>query len=148
MGGQRLGQEEHSLRHGDRIRLAGSTVTFIFRQDAPKTEKMTAGPPTIGGPETDYQDEGRRQPVPHAEEFPPSLPDKEARLLSFLESRKGAPVSREEMIRSVWPELPLDEAIASQQVDKAVALLRAQIEEDPRRPRILLTVGEFGFLML
>ena len=109
---------------------------------------MTAGPPTIGGPETDYQDEGRRQPVPHAEEFPPSLPDKEARLLSFLESRKGAPVSREEMVQSVWPELPLDEAIASQQVDKAVALLRAQIEEDPRRPRILLTVGEFGFLML
>ena len=31
VGGQRLGQEKHSLRHGDRIRLAGSTVTFIFR---------------------------------------------------------------------------------------------------------------------
>ena len=28
----KVGQEQHPLKHGDRIRLAGSEVVFVFRQ--------------------------------------------------------------------------------------------------------------------
>jgi len=37
----RIGHGEHKLNHGDRIRLAGSKVTYVFRQEGPNTVRMT-----------------------------------------------------------------------------------------------------------
>ena len=86
------------------------------------------------------------EPVPPAAKQPQPA-GKEAELLRFLESRRGTAVSGEEIARFVWPELPAG-AAASQEIARAVELLRAEIEDDPSRPTHLITVGEFGYLLL
>ena len=44
----RVGHEELRLNHGDRIRLAGSEVVFVFRQEGPSTVRMSTETATIG----------------------------------------------------------------------------------------------------
>lgn len=36
----KIGQAERPLKHGDRVRLAGSKATFIFSQENPSTVQM------------------------------------------------------------------------------------------------------------
>ena len=55
--------------------------------------------------------------------------------------------SREEIARFVWPELPPGSE-SNNAMDEAVELLRAQIEDDPSNPVHLITVGEFGYLLV
>ena len=40
----KMGRAERPLNHGDRVRLAGSEVTFIFSQEDPSTVKTQTGP--------------------------------------------------------------------------------------------------------
>lgn len=83
------------------------------------------------------------EPEPQA----PQLEAKDAELLRYLEYKRQAPASREEIARSVWPEIP-SSALANQQMDKAVERLRLHLGDDPHSPTRLITVGEFGFLLL
>ena len=39
---ERVGDSEVPLNHGDRIRLAGSSIMFVFRQEGPSTVPMKA----------------------------------------------------------------------------------------------------------
>jgi DNA-binding response OmpR family regulator len=56
-------------------------------------------------------------------------------------------VSREDIGRNVWPEMqPGDDLNRS--IDEAVKEVRAVVEEDPRHPVSLVTVGEFGFMLI
>ena len=48
VGRQKMSHEEHVLRHGDRIGLAGSQVMLLFRQDAPETVMLSEGPAPTG----------------------------------------------------------------------------------------------------
>ncbi len=66
----------------------------------------------------------------------------EFRLLEYLIERRGAVVSREELLEKVWG---LDSEILSRTVDVHVAGLRKKIEEDSRYPRFLLTVKGAGY---
>ncbi len=75
------------------------------------------------------------------------LSEKESVLLRFLESRRGAVVSREDIARYVWPELP-GGSQGNQAIDESVERLRASIEDDPLKPARLITVGQFGYLLL
>ena len=43
----KIDHRDHQLRHGNRIRLAGSGVTFIFRQKGPTTVKMKSEPADV-----------------------------------------------------------------------------------------------------
>ena len=65
-----------------------------------------------------------------------------------MESKKGLPVSREDIARYVWPELPFGSVLGNHEVEKSVALLRANMEDDPRNPVHLITVGEYGYLLI
>ena len=124
--------------------MANSDVTLIFRQDAPVTATVSSGPPETDRIKTDMNEDREfrdgRKPLSASLE-------NESRLLKFLESNSGLPVSRDEILRHVWPELPLDRVMADQTIDKAVARLRNLMEDDPRRPKRLITVGEYGFLL-
>ena len=140
----KLDATERPLKHGNRIRLAGSDLTFVFRQEGADTQPMRLDAPVTGAirlPE---------QPVPEpvAAEQPAAEPvAKEAALLRYLESKKGTAVSREDIARSVWPELPPG-AQVNQEIDQAVDRLRSQMEDDPSKPTHVISVGEFGFLLL
>ena len=143
VNGGKLDAGEHGLKHGDRIRLAGSDETFIFRQEGQETQQMRMDGPMTG--EVALPEQPAQGPVPV--EQPADPPGKDAQLLRFLESRKGAAVSREDIARAVWPELPQG-AETDREIDQAVERLREELEDDPSRPAHLIPVGEYGFLLL
>lgn len=66
----------------------------------------------------------------------------EFRLLQYLVERRGAVVSREELLEKVWN---LNGDTLSRTVDVHVAALRKKIESDSRYPRFLLTIKGAGY---
>jgi DNA-binding response OmpR family regulator len=74
-------------------------------------------------------------------EEPVRLTHLEFELLSFLRHNRGRVYTRDELLRHVWG---LQQGQA-RTVDNFVAQLRAKLEDDPDRPRYLLTVRGSGY---
>jgi DNA-binding response OmpR family regulator len=72
---------------------------------------------------------------------------KAAELMTYLDSKRGTPVSRQDILRNVWPELPEGDVAHRQLLDR-IEELRAGIEEEPAQPVHLITIGEFGYMLL
>jgi two-component system, OmpR family, alkaline phosphatase synthesis response regulator PhoP len=66
----------------------------------------------------------------------------EANLLRYLIEHEGRPVSRKTMLEEVWG---LHEDTDTRAIDNFIVRLRRYIEEDPTRPRHLLTVRGVGY---
>jgi len=73
---------------------------------------------------------------------PVELPPKAYDLLVALLARRGAVARRHELLREVWG---YDAAVVSRTVDTHMAELRKKLEEDPARPRHLLTARKVGY---
>lgn len=73
---------------------------------------------------------------------PLTLSPVEFRLLNYLIERRGAVVTREELLENVWS---LNGDTLSRTVDVHIAGLRKKIEADSRYPRFLLTVKGAGY---
>jgi DNA-binding response OmpR family regulator len=70
------------------------------------------------------------------------LSTREFALLRFFVEHPGSSVSRKELLTQVWG---YHAAMFTRTVDVHVASLRQKIEDDPRRPRLLLTVQRLGY---
>src|SRR5207248_10621030 len=66
----------------------------------------------------------------------------EAKLLRRLIAHEGLPVSRKDLLQEVWG---LHEDTDTRAIDNFIVRLRRYIEEDPSRPRHLLTVRGVGY---
>ena len=66
----------------------------------------------------------------------------EANLLRYLIEHEGKPVSRKTMLEEVWD---VQEDTDTRPVDNFIVRLRRYIEDDPTRPRHLLTVRGIGY---
>lgn len=66
----------------------------------------------------------------------------EFRLLEELARNPGRPIPREALLRQVWGS---DSPTVSRTVDVHMRWLRAKVEQDPDRPRHLLTVRGVGY---
>jgi DNA-binding response OmpR family regulator len=66
----------------------------------------------------------------------------EANVLRYLIQHEGKPVSRKMMIEQVWG---LQENTDTRPIDNFIVRLRRYIEDDPTRPRHLLTVRSVGY---
>ena len=73
---------------------------------------------------------------------PVTLSPVEFRLLEYLIGRRGALVSREELLEKVWS---LNGETLSRTVDVHISGLRKKLEADSRYPRFLLTVKGAGY---
>lgn len=73
---------------------------------------------------------------------PVSLAPREFDLLLALARRKGAAVSRAELLREVW-QYQTD--VVSRTVDLHIAELRRKLEPDPAEPRHIMTVWKVGY---
>ncbi len=71
-----------------------------------------------------------------------SLAPMEYELLVALLDRRGAVVSRHDLMRQVWG---YDASIVSRTVDTHVVELRRKLEADPAHPRHILTVRKAGY---
>jgi DNA-binding response OmpR family regulator len=74
------------------------------------------------------------------EVFPLTL--MEASLLRYLVRHEGKPVSRKAMLEDVWG---LHEDTDTRAIDNFMVRLRRYIEEDPRKPKHLITVRGVGY---
>ncbi|MBM3932831.1 MAG: FHA domain-containing protein [SAR202 cluster bacterium] len=137
----RVGSCEHSLKSGDRIRLAGSEVVIVYLQEGYNTVKMDT-PPAFAG---EAVSSSRKASA--TEDAGESLAPKDTALLKYLESRRSEVVSREDIVKRVWPELPAGvntELLVSESVNR----VRAKLGDDPAKPTHIITVGEFGYLFI
>lgn len=66
----------------------------------------------------------------------------EANLMRYLIQHEGRPVSRKAMLEEVWG---LHENTDTRAIDNFMVRLRRYLEDDPRRPRHLLTVRGVGY---
>jgi DNA-binding response OmpR family regulator len=66
----------------------------------------------------------------------------EANLLRYLIQHEGKPVSRKAMLEEVWG---LHEDTDTRAIDNFIVRLRRYIEDDPTKPRYLLTVRSVGY---
>jgi DNA-binding response OmpR family regulator len=73
------------------------------------------------------------------------LSPKEFALLQLLAGQAGKVFSDTEILRHIWPEGGLASA---NDVKRYVHMLRAKIEEDPHRPKRILTVRGFGYRLV
>ena len=73
---------------------------------------------------------------------PTNLGERECRLLRYLVERKGAVLSRDELLQDVWgyKSIPL-----TRTVDVHIAWLRQKIEDDPKNPQYIVTVHGQGY---
>ncbi|MCZ2074416.1 MAG: response regulator transcription factor [Bryobacteraceae bacterium] len=69
----------------------------------------------------------------------------EANVLRYLIQHEGKPVSRKAMLEDVWG---LHEDTDTRAIDNFIVRLRRYIEDDPSRPRHLLTVRGVGYRFL
>ena len=69
----------------------------------------------------------------------------EADLLRYLIVNRGAPVSRKQILRNVW-NLPV--SLDTRAIDNFIVRLRRYLEDDPKRPRYLLTVRGVGYKLV
>lgn len=74
---------------------------------------------------------------------PVALTDREFTLLAHLVSAPRRVFSRDELLREVWHSSP--EWQSPRTVNEHVRRLRAKVEDDPRRPRRITTVGNAGY---
>jgi DNA-binding response OmpR family regulator len=66
----------------------------------------------------------------------------EFRLLSYLMSKAGQVIRKEELFRATWGN---DEPLGSSQVALMVSRLRAKIEPEPDNPTLVTTVYGVGY---
>lgn len=74
-----------------------------------------------------------------------SLTPLEYRLLKELAANKGRPCKHKDLLKSVWGE---DFTNCSHYLRLYVGYLRQKLEDDPRRPRILLTEWGYGYRLV
>jgi DNA-binding response OmpR family regulator len=74
-----------------------------------------------------------------------SLSRKEFGVLRYLAGRPGEVVTRDEILDEVWG---YDQYPSTRTVDNHIALLRTKLEEDPSRPRRLLTIHGVGYKLV
>ena len=73
------------------------------------------------------------------------LSRKEFGILRLLAARAGEVVTREELLDEVWG---YDQYPTTRTVDNHIALLRSKLENDPAKPRHLITVHGVGYKLV
>ncbi len=73
---------------------------------------------------------------------PVDLTRREFQLLCYLMERRGTPVHRRELLRSIWG---YDTDAYTRTIDTHVASLRRKLEEDPGRPQLIVTIPNVGY---
>lgn len=73
---------------------------------------------------------------------PVSMSHREVEILNYFLQHKNQVVSRDQLLEDVWG---YDQSITTRTVDNFILKLRQKLEEDPARPRHILTVHGVGY---
>jgi pSer/pThr/pTyr-binding forkhead associated (FHA) protein len=147
LNGVRLNpHQERRLRDQDRIGLAGDQVVFRFL-DPVKTVTIDLPPAALSSPRSNAElevDSGSRDVAVRGEKLAPPLSKKEFDVLELLYLQRGNAVSRDEIARAGWPERP-DGDVTPEEIDQYISRLRRRVEENPSRPKLIVTLRGHGY---
>ncbi|MDW8318701.1 MAG: FHA domain-containing protein [Anaerolineae bacterium] len=138
------GQEIHGpyvLQDGDEIQIAlAYKLAFV---DAGETAPLSFD---VGPAASDRLrvDEDSRQVYIGGRPLEPPLSPAQFRLLALLKEAQGGVVTREEIVRAVWPEA-LEEGVSEQAIDALVRRLRERLAELDPDHQYIVTVRGHGF---
>jgi two-component system alkaline phosphatase synthesis response regulator PhoP len=137
--GFRLGADDYVTKPFSLLELL-ARVEALLRRSVPQEAVPSAERPPIyrfG----DVTIEPAAQLVTRAGE-PVGLTHREFLLLLALLRRRGGVVSRQELLREVWGH---SNEVITRTVDTHIMELRRKLEDDPARPRHILTVRKMGY---
>lgn len=126
-----------ALKDGDEIQVAmGFTLTFV---DAGATTPLF-----FEGHRGLVIDDDSRQVWIRGQELDPPLSTQQYRLLRLLDENAGKVVTREEIIREVWPDA-VSGGVSEQAIDALVRRLRDRLAEIDPDHQYVVTVRGHGF---
>ena len=147
LNGERLtSQQERRLRDQDLIGMAGDQVLFRFL-DPVKTITIDSSSliPAVPRANTELVvDSGSRDVTVRGEKLAPSLSKKEFDVLELLYLGRGNAVSRDEIAKAGWPERP-EADVTPEEIDQYIRRLRRRIEENPSKPKLIVTLRGHGY---
>ena len=97
-----------------------------------KRKKLTIGKATILLDKSIIEMEGREIPLGHYE----------TQILTMLSQKPGEIIDRQHLLSEIWG---LDNEPMNRSVDNHIVSLRRKIEDDPKKPRHIITVHGFGY---
>ena len=133
--GLKLGADDYMLEAFEPPELMARIEALLRRV---KREKLT---PIVrfefGSVEIDFEKGTARKAG-----APVSLASKELDLLRYLIDHRGAPVSREELLKAVWKYQP---EVLPRSIDVHIAWLRKKLEDNPQYPQHIHSVRGVGY---
>ena len=136
--------EEQILRDGDMVGLGVDEVLLVFSGPLGTVRIDTAVIARASrGDDGDLVVDSSSRDVWVRDKKLASLPRKEFDILEFLFQNRGQAVSRDEIAAAGWPERPDD--VPNADIDQYIRRLRRKLEENPSKPKIILTRVGYGY---
>lgn len=136
--GFRLGADDYVVKPVGVLELIARVEAILKRAGAASAARSGSGEPIRFGDVTVDPERRTVEKAGSAVELAP----REFDLLLCLLSRDGAAVDRETLLTEVWD---YKRPVPTRTIDTHVANLRAKLEDDPSRPRHILTVRKVGY---
>lgn len=138
--GFRLGADDYVVKPVGVLELIARVEALLRRAGADSAHEVLPSPLRIGEVEVDPE---RRTAVREGEAI--DLSPQEFDLLLCLARHQGRVVSRATLLTEAWG---YRNPVPTRTVDTHVFTLRAKIEDDPSRPRHILTVRKAGYRLV